>query len=619
MQNKQKIFFLMPVIILLGIFVIFRGNILADNSNDQARLAIYDHDGSVAISPFAVSSGNISDVSAVSLSNRNFLIAYQDNANSKFGTLAIYNVLSDQVGTPVVFNQGATKEITTLKMDNKNILIAYRDDGNSGYGTFVAYNEMGQQVMSPTVFNKAATDNISLAVMDNNNVLIVYSDGGNANYGTFVIYNNVGQIVNSPTVFNKAATANIALAIMENHNVIFAYSDGGNSNYGTFAIYDNQGVIVKTPTIFSSSKTDSLSLSALNNHNFIIAYGNSSNGAFLIYDYDGNTVKSTTNFSQTTANNISTVLMDNHNIYLAYSDGGNSNYGTFTIYDRDGNLVKVASVITANPVSQLKLINLSNNNILTSFIYSETKTCTETDWTSQISPNVCPSTGTQIKTWQKNSNCQGGAAHSNENINCVYIPSIVACQDSDWQYSLDTSVCPSSGQQTKTWSLKTGDCQGGVTHRNEQINCVYISGTSVKSVNFKITNAALFNSLKGKIILNVQLNGEAYYIDPADKIAYYLGRPADAFAIMRSKGIGITDENLEKIPVKYDKNINYDLKFINAQKGKIFLQIQSLGQAWYVNPADGSRYFMSRPTAAFDLMKKLGIGVSNNNFSKLIK
>jgi hypothetical protein len=31
--------------------------------------------------------------------------------------------------------------------------------------------------------------------------------------------------------------------------------------------------------------------------------------------------------------------------------------------------------------------------------------------------------------------------------------------------------------------------------------------------------------------------------------AYYLGRPADAFAIMRNLGLGITDANLGKIAV----------------------------------------------------------------------
>ncbi|MFH1661639.1 MAG: hypothetical protein ABIA02_00875 [Candidatus Falkowbacteria bacterium] len=58
----------------------------------------------------------------------------------------------------------------------------------------------------------------------------------------------------------------------------------------------------------------------------------------------------------------------------------------------------------------------------------------------------------------------------------------------------------------------------------------------------------LANSLKGKILLQVESNGEAYYIYPDDNKKYYLGRPADAFRIMRELGLGITNSDLSKIP-----------------------------------------------------------------------
>ena len=50
-------------------------------------------------------------------------------------------------------------------------------------------------------------------------------------------------------------------------------------------------------------------------------------------------------------------------------------------------------------------------------------------------------------------------------------------------------------------------------------------------------------------MLKVEANGEAYYIHPASKKMYYLGRPDDAFAVMREQGVGITNANLAKIPV----------------------------------------------------------------------
>jgi len=70
---------------------------------------------------------------------------------------------------------------------------------------------------------------------------------------------------------------------------------------------------------------------------------------------------------------------------------------------------------------------------------------------------------------------------------------------------------------------------------------------------------------------------------------------------------------------KFYKFLNYDNNFSVAQKGKIFLQVESRGQAWYVNPSDGKRYFLARPADAFAIMRLLGIGIANNDFSKLAK
>jgi len=181
-----------------------------------------------------------------------------------------------------------------------------------------------------------------------------------------------------------------------------------------------------------------------------------------------------------------------------------------------------------------------------------------------------------------------------------------------------------------------------------------------------ITNNSLYNNIKGKIVLKVEQNGEAYYVDPKSKNMYFLGRPADAFGIMRGQGVGITNENLKKIPVGLgnvsgedsdgdgltdliedalgtDKNkkdtdgdtfsdkeevgnnynplgngkINIDSNFSASQKGMIFLQVENHGEAWYINPADGKRYFLGRPADAFNVMRFLGLGISNSNFDSL--
>jgi len=173
--------------------------------------------------------------------------------------------------------------------------------------------------------------------------------------------------------------------------------------------------------------------------------------------------------------------------------------------------------------------------------------------------------------------------------------------------------------------------------------------------------------LSGRILLQVEDNGEAWYVNPANKERYYLGRPEDAFFIMRNLGIGITNSNLLKIPLalenlegkdsdgdglpdsfedaigtdvkdfdtdkdgyadKNELNSGYnpngfgilpiDLNFANKNIGKIFLQVENHGEAWYVNPKDAKRYFLGRYEDAFNLMRSLGLGITTSNLEKII-
>ncbi|MFH1522781.1 MAG: DUF4344 domain-containing metallopeptidase, partial [Patescibacteria group bacterium] len=72
---------------------------------------------------------------------------------------------------------------------------------------------------------------------------------------------------------------------------------------------------------------------------------------------------------------------------------------------------------------------------------------------------------------------------------------------------------------------------------------------------FNSFNMTAPRGLSGRILLKVEDKGQAYYVSTSDFKMHYLGRPVDAFKVMREQGLGITDENLNKILLEKDSSI----------------------------------------------------------------
>lgn len=119
---------------------------------------------------------------------------------------------------------------------------------------------------------------------------------------------------------------------------------------------------------------------------------------------------------------------------------------------------------------------------------------------------------------------------------------------------------------------------------------------------------SLARRLSGRILINVQGKGEAWYVNPADSKRYYLGRPADAFKVMRELGVGVAEKDFQQIAQEgMDVAGNQDLA--KSLAGKIILQVERKGEAWYVNPVDLKKYYLGRPDDAYGVMRRLGLGV----------
>lgn len=114
--------------------------------------------------------------------------------------------------------------------------------------------------------------------------------------------------------------------------------------------------------------------------------------------------------------------------------------------------------------------------------------------------------------------------------------------------------------------------------------------------------------LAGRILLQVEANGEAWYVNPSTKQRHFLGRPDDAFNLMRSLGLGISEKDFQSFNNTAPARL----------AGNILLRVEANGEAYYVNPLDLKMHYLGRPLDAFNVMRNLGLGISNNDLSKIV-
>lgn len=110
----------------------------------------------------------------------------------------------------------------------------------------------------------------------------------------------------------------------------------------------------------------------------------------------------------------------------------------------------------------------------------------------------------------------------------------------------------------------------------------------------------------GYILLQVEADGEAWYVYPANGKAYYLGRPADAWQIMKTLTLGARHDFISKTEIFPDK-----------LAGLILLDVEKNGEAYYIYPRDRKKYYLGRPSDAFKIMRELGQGITNADLANI--
>lgn len=175
----------------------------------------------------------------------------------------------------------------------------------------------------------------------------------------------------------------------------------------------------------------------------------------------------------------------------------------------------------------------------------------------------------------------------------------------------------------------------------------------------------LTERLRGKILLQVDNNGEAWYIDAKTDKRFYLKDGATAYTALRAFGLGITNDDISQIPIgieeraivedtdgdglpdKLEETLGTDINnpdtdgdghsdgeevrlgynplgagrvmvrasVANRLAGKILLQVEDKGQAWYVH--EGKRYYMKDGEQAYQLMRYKSLGITNGDIRKI--
>lgn len=63
--------------------------------------------------------------------------------------------------------------------------------------------------------------------------------------------------------------------------------------------------------------------------------------------------------------------------------------------------------------------------------------------------------------------------------------------------------------------------------------------------------------------------------------------------------------------------VKTDPTLVSRLRGYILLDVQSHGEAWYLNPTDNSRYYMKDGAIAYEMMRSFGLGISEVDYQRL--
>lgn len=195
---------------------------------------------------------------------------------------------------------------------------------------------------------------------------------------------------------------------------------------------------------------------------------------------------------------------------------------------------------------------------------------------------------------------------------------------------------------------------------------VFLSALAGASV---VQASPSMDHIRGRIVIQTEDHGEAWYVLPNETVRFYIKNGEAAYAALRNFGLGISDADLWQIPLGVQQPQNDDdsttdtdqdgladaleealgtnsentdsdsdgytdfdelnggysplgssklttnEELVNRLNGYVLLQVESRGEAWYVNPSDGKRYYMANGDWAYEIMRSMSLGITNDDLS----
>ncbi|MCC7523086.1 trypsin-like peptidase domain-containing protein [Candidatus Uhrbacteria bacterium] len=209
--------------------------------------------------------------------------------------------------------------------------------------------------------------------------------------------------------------------------------------------------------------------------------------------------------------------------------------------------------------------------------------------------------------------CNVGYSWSSDIKDCVKLVTppvtLVECPEDKKLYSgvcvsMDEYCSYTSGSGT-TWNKTLQNCE-----RIEQSieNSKTLSCKAIPSE----TEIRAPKNLEGYILLQVESRGEAWYIHPKYGQRFYLKDGSEAYQMMRTFGVGISEKD-------FVLALDGNKRILSLLRGMIVLRVQSRGEAYYVHPKDLTLHYLANGEEAYKLMRLYSLGISNQNLEKIPK